>query len=291
MEQVHYYYMENLLEFNQNLTGNYKFFYKNGKISAEGAKRKNRAVGEWKYYSENGNLYKKIKHESGEFYSKETHDTVKYSGYCWGYAPNGNLIYEGYLVNSEPDVTCATDAPLAFEELFYKAIYDSLGKNILVTNGYAPVIEYNVSGNLHAKGWILNNKKDSLWRYYNLFGLLNEIGKYKNGLKEGRWLSGDLTGAHFIENACFEDLDGAKIASLKKQINITEYFYHENKQIESNFTTTEEVVYRFWSGDKSFKNIYEPKWLWSKTKKRSMSTTPKYYFKKNKFNEKILEEK
>lgn len=291
MQLVNYNYMEDVLEINQNLNGHYKFYYKNGTLSAEGSKRKNRAFGDWKYYSENGNLYKKIKYESGEFYSNETHDTVKYSGYCWGYAPNGNLIYEGYIVNSEPDVTCATDAPLAFEELFYTAIYDSLGKNILVTNGYAPVIEYNVSGNLHAKGWIVNNKKDSLWRYYNLFGLLNEIGKYKNGLKEGRWLSGDLTGAHFVENACFEDLDSAKIASLKKQINITESFYHKDKLIESNFTTTEEVEYRFWSDDKSFNNIYESKWFWSKTKKRSMSTTPKYYFKRIKFNEKILEEK
>ena len=90
------------------------------------------------------------------------------------------------------------------------------------------------------KGSECEYKKQGVWVYYNNYGQAEAMGLYENGLKVGRWITGDLSGLHLSEKVCFmsneEYFDW--IAQYGGDLNFKEEFYNKGQLIQSNGVDT-----------------------------------------------------
>ena len=61
------------------------------------------------------------------------------------------------------------------------------------------------------------------------------VGQYVDGKKNGRWLSGDLSGFNYLDGGCYEsDESKAQIAkAVQYNIEITEVMYENDVQKSS----------------------------------------------------------
>lgn len=179
------------------------------------------------YYNPNGKLYRKY-----NFYEYVNDDLpssfITYHGNVTAYYSNGNKMFEGFLLNKESFVDCESNRKYNAEDIFYTQFFDSNGiaeKPI----GRSVFKEHYSDGRLICEGHLLNGKKDSLWRYYKPDGKLYSIGFYENGLKVGRWLSGDLSGINLPDGLCFYSKEKYDewMELNSKRLNITERIYEK----------------------------------------------------------------
>jgi antitoxin component YwqK of YwqJK toxin-antitoxin module len=147
------------------ITGIYKTYYKNGKLSETGEFNKDgEKTGVWKNYSEDNVLI-----------SEETFNKGKNSGTSKNYDNKGVLTEEFIYKND------------MLQE--YKA-YAKDGKTIYQNkkegkNNY-DVLLYRSNGNKKKEGYVKNGQLDGKWKYYNVNGYLVGEDNYVNGFDEGK---------------------------------------------------------------------------------------------------------
>jgi len=112
------------------------------------------------------------------------------------------------------------------------SFYDENGKSLL-ENGSGVITELQASGHKLKEGRLEQYKKQGVWVYYNNYGQAEAMGLYENGLKVGRWITGDLSGLHLSEKVCFmsneEYFDW--IAQYGGDLNFKEEFYNKGQLI------------------------------------------------------------
>jgi hypothetical protein len=47
-----------------------------------------------------------------------------------------------------------------------------------------------------------NGLPTGIWKFYDPFGNLNQVGEYVMGKRDGRWLAGDLSKTKYIGDIC-----------------------------------------------------------------------------------------
>lgn len=177
----------------------FTFYYKNGRKSQEGNMLANSKYGVWKYYGENGELIKEINYIEGV----DSNQSLKfpYKGRLTTYYTNGMKMLEGYIVDESFSYQCNQELEVSYQDIVFTSFYDNEGRNIF-NNGNCQVQDIHMNGQKRYSGQLTNGLKSGLWKYYDQAGHLESIGEYVNGEKNGRWLSGDLGGINFIDNAC-----------------------------------------------------------------------------------------
>jgi antitoxin component YwqK of YwqJK toxin-antitoxin module len=147
------------------VTGVYKTYYQNGKLSETGEYNKDgEKNGVWKNYTEDNILT-----------SEEMYNKGKNSGITRNYDYKGILMEEFIYKND------------MLQE--YKA-YSKDGK-VIYQNKKAEKNNYDVAlyypnGNIKKEGHIKNGELDGKWRFYNINGFITRESNYVNGNDEGK---------------------------------------------------------------------------------------------------------
>jgi antitoxin component YwqK of YwqJK toxin-antitoxin module len=92
-----------------------------------------------------------------------------------------------------------------------------------------PVINYYPNGTKMNEGMIVNGKPEGLWLWYHNDGLLFQAGKYHNGLREGRWMKGDLSKVRFTGETCL-DPTSKEYRNIIENI-VVEIIYYEKSLV------------------------------------------------------------
>ncbi len=60
---------------------------------------------------------------------------------------------------------------------------------------------YHDNGNVESHGYLVNGKKEGVWKYYYESGKVKKRGIYKSGIKDGSWVYHDKDGErdYYIE--------------------------------------------------------------------------------------------
>lgn len=219
--------------------GLYTYYYKSGLVFKQGYKTGYEPSGKWTFFRDGQNrIYKTIDFHDSALYVQGS-DTVFSRGLVKAYYDDGKTMFVGFATDNNTKYTCESEADIPTEENYYLAFYDSIGNNVLAT-GSGFVTELQASGHKLKEGQIAGNRKQGIWIYYNNFGQAESIGMYENGLKVGRWLSGDLSGLNLSDKLCFMNNDEYFnwISMYGGNLDLTETFYSNGELINSNSVET-----------------------------------------------------
>lgn len=171
-------------------------YYPNDTIARDGLLSKGKKVGCWKYYSYEGEM----------LYEADYFDTIlvindsvsfKSKGILTDYDANGNKLYDAYIIEKFEKYDCSHTDHYEIRQLF--TIWesnDSLGR----MNGY--VKNYYDNGVLQNEGLMKDGLPTGVWKYYDPYGKLNQVGEFVQGKRNGRWLAGDLSKTKYLGDIC-----------------------------------------------------------------------------------------
>lgn len=228
-------------KYNSRENGYHTVYYNNGMVQQKGKVKDNKRIGFWEYYTENGKLYKSINYYDSALKTIYLDDTIIARGYVVNYDKYGNKINEGFITDQDFYGACVSMEEISIEEISYTKVYNNNQEYEMNKNSIVPIFEYQISGNKRFDGYIVGGKKDSVWKIYSANGSLKSIGKYKAGNKEGRWISGDLTGINLQDNVCFDPRDYLRIKENMTNIYISETLYKKGEiisKMETQLNTT-----------------------------------------------------
>ncbi|MFM7023041.1 MAG: hypothetical protein ACKOXB_08685 [Flavobacteriales bacterium] len=193
--------------------------------------------GVWSYYNSVGRKLAEINYTQDSSYVMGA-DTSFAMGTYTGYYDNGRLKYKGFLISEEPVENCESDLG-EVEFIANYSTYVSASGDTLVKNGTGKLQIFNHDGGLKFEGEVKNFKKQGWWKEYNKEGKLIGAGQYSDDMKNGRWLSGDLTGLNYLDGGCYEsEIIKEKVDKANKyKIEIVETIY-ENDEEKSTQTYT-----------------------------------------------------
>jgi antitoxin component YwqK of YwqJK toxin-antitoxin module len=227
-----------LFDLYSTLPGYYKYFYKSGVQSQEGrVDTSGLKTGWWKFWNENGILMKEIEYKKGfiiDPFVPGGKDTIFYSGTIKGYYPNGKFMMEGYVLDEDFKYECVQDEEIAYQEVFYTKFTDENGNEAFKSYTGA-VKDYHINGNKREEGHMLNGKRSGVWKFYQPDGTLSGIGSYKNGAKDGLWITGDLSGIGYVDNQCFDgviDFSRIRVNMNRLQLEFEEIYYEDGVQVK-----------------------------------------------------------
>ena len=239
-KSIYYDYEMDLNPMNESTPAFYTFYYKNGVKSQQGHMNGDIKDGVWKYWGENGILVKEIEYRPEDVVLDSVNDiTHSILGFIKGFYPAGQLMMQGYVDDIELNYQCNQELEVPYEYVYYTHFYDEKGNDILI-NGTGPLADFHLNGNQHFKGQITNGQRTGLWKFYDPKGNLMEIGEYIDGQKHGRWLSGDLAGINYVDNACSinEAIEMIKLNEARN-IDITETLYEMGREISKSHLVLE----------------------------------------------------
>jgi len=220
-------------------TGYYINYLKNGNKNMEGRIEDNVRVGTWKFYDEGGTLVKEVNYDPAKFLftdSKGEKDSVMHYGTYKSWYYNGNLQSEGFILSEGTKYDCYAELSIPDHELMITNCRDMKGIQ-LVKNGEGSIQFTDPNGVIVSEGKLSDYRRNGVWKFYAPDKTLTEIGNYEAGKKHGKWLTGDLEGLNFQDEACF-DMDSPFMAEQmeieKKQISIQEKVYDQDKLIRYN---------------------------------------------------------
>ena len=98
-----------------------------------------------------------------------------------------------------------------------------------------PIETFYKNGNKKVEGYILNNKQNGLWKYYNENGIITDEINYKNGIKFG-------VCRHYFEGK----LNGEKKTGITIQKMVRKMDYHIITLLKvANFTLLVSILMTF----------------------------------------------
>ena len=219
--------------------GLYTYYYKSGTEFMKGRKAHYRPEGEWRFYREGRDRIYKIIHFKDSVLHYPGGDTMRTFGRVSAFYDDGRLMFSGYATDRSSAYSCESGADMPVEEDYYLEFYDTAGKPLLL-NGSGMIRELQANGYVLKEGKVENYKKEGLWIYYTKFGLPEKIGAFRNGKKNGRWLSGDLGGLNLDEHICYmsDEEFRAWINIFGGDLNLEESYYLDGKRISVNQVNT-----------------------------------------------------
>jgi antitoxin component YwqK of YwqJK toxin-antitoxin module len=189
-------------------------------------------VGCWKYYS-----------YEGEFlYEADYFDTIikvndsiqfKVKGILTDYNADGQKVSESYIIEKFEKYDCSHTDHYEIRQLMtiwqWKDSMDRM-------NGY--VKNYYDNGVLQNEGQMKDGLPTGVWKFYDPYGKLNQVGAYVMGKRDGRWLGGDLSKTKYLGDICLNpnlpDLE-EEIKYREKLLDIIITNYKLGKALNKEF--------------------------------------------------------
>lgn len=207
-------------------------YYPNDTIARDGAISSGKKVGCWKYYS-----------YEGEFlYEADYFDTIikvndsiqfKVKGILTDYNADGQKVSESYIIEKFEKYDCSHTDHYEIRQLM--TIWQ--GKDSMDRmNGY--VKNYYDNGVLQNEGQMKDGLPTGVWKFYDPYGKLNQVGAYVMGKRDGRWLGGDLSKTKYLGDICLNpnlpDLE-EEIKYREKLLDIIITNYKLGKALNKEF--------------------------------------------------------
>jgi antitoxin component YwqK of YwqJK toxin-antitoxin module len=207
-------------------------FYPNDTIAREGSVSIGKKVGCWKYYS-----------YEGEFlYEVDYFDTIislsdsiqfKAKGLLTDYNAKGEKISESFIIEKFEKYDCSHTDHYEIRQLYTTwQGADSVNR----MNGY--VKNYYDNGVLQNEGQMKDGLPTGVWKFYDPYGKLNQVGTYVMGKRDGRWLGGDLSKTKYLGDICLNpnlpDLE-EEIKYREKLLDIVITNYKLGKALNKEF--------------------------------------------------------
>jgi antitoxin component YwqK of YwqJK toxin-antitoxin module len=207
-------------------------YYPNDTIARDGDITAGKKVGCWKYYSYDGEFL----YEANYFDTIiSINDSIQFKskGILTDYDRKGNKLSESYIIEKFEKYDCSHTDHYEIRQLM--TIWQ--GKDSVDRiNGY--VKNYYDNGVLQNEGLMKNGIPTGVWKFYDPFGKLNQVGSYTLGKRDGRWLGGDLSKTKYLGDICLNpnlpDLE-EELKYREKQLDIVITNYQLGKALNKEF--------------------------------------------------------
>ncbi|MFO0495918.1 MAG: hypothetical protein ACK50Y_10345 [Flavobacteriia bacterium] len=207
-------------------------YYPNDTIARDGDIAAGKKVGCWKYYSYDGEFL----YEANYFDTIiSINDSIQFKakGILADYDQKGNKISESYIIEKFEKYDCSHTDHYEIRQLM--TIWQ--GKDSIDRiNGY--VKNYYDNGVLQNEGLMKNGLPTGVWKFYDPYGKLNQVGSYTLGKRDGRWLGGDLSKTKYLGDICLNpnlpDLE-EELKYREKQLDIVITNYQLGKALNKEF--------------------------------------------------------
>lgn len=206
--------------------GQWKDYYPDGKIKAEGQYTDNRRTGVWKFYNEEGNLEQtgsfnngrpdglwKWYYNNGSILREEEYYQGQRDGSCTEYSITGEIIAQGQYADGERNG----------EWKFKSGDHSEEGKYILgLKDGLWK--SYYSDGKLRFKGNYIQGNPDGQHLYYYENGKIREEQYYNMGIRQKLWKKYDEEGMMFLtiqyRNDVEVSINGVRIKLPERDVKL-----------------------------------------------------------------------
>lgn len=187
-------------------------YYPNDSIARDGSIRAGKKVGCWKFYDYQGQFLYEVDYFDTII---QLNDTIQFKakGILTDYDASGNKLSESFIIEKFEKYDCShTDHYEIRQLLTIWEANDTLHR----MNGY--VKNYYDNGVLQSEGTMKNGLPDGVWKFYDPYGKLNQVGAYVLGKRDGRWLGGDLSKTKYLGDICLNP----NLPNLEEEIKYRE---------------------------------------------------------------------
>lgn len=194
--------------------------YQNEVVVESGALVNYRKSGNWNYsYPAIPKFQMEFRDTSYRYETKSEYERKSYTGKYRQLDSLGRIQKSGTFYEFSSEYICTNqDYTEQYVVQYDTWNYESTkGKSIYAVNYYP-------NGNKMNEGNLVDGKPEGLWLWYHSDGLLYEIGKYKAGIREGRWISGDLSKIRFMGETCL-DPNSSEFKNLVNTITVFVTYY------------------------------------------------------------------
>jgi antitoxin component YwqK of YwqJK toxin-antitoxin module len=215
-----------------------KEFNENGEVVKEGAFGKSEfysyspiKISLWKYNPPYQNAFTVFYHDT----LLQLNDSLSFNskGIFTDLDEAGIPISKRHIIEDQQLYNCGQNE--TYDINTYYVIYEKDSSQHLI-NGF--VKNYYTNGVKQSEGINKNGLPTGIWKYYNDNGSLREIGRYINGKKHGRWLSGDLSKFAYLGDVCL-DIKNPEQEELQKilenRLRINETYFENGKVTLRNY--------------------------------------------------------
>lgn len=207
-------------------------YYPNDTIARHGMLEKGKKVGCWDYYS-----YEGVKLLEVEYFDTvlTLFDSIKFKskGVLTYLDPKGQELSKHYVIEKIEKYDCSHSDH--HEERMLYCFWEK-DTNQHRINGYTK--NYYDNGALQNEGWVKDGIPVGIWKLYDSNGNLDQVGVYKNGKRDGRWLKGDLGSVKNMSEICLnpniENLEEI-LSYQEKLLDISVVYYNMGKEIRREY--------------------------------------------------------
>lgn len=207
-------------------------YYPNDSIARDGSLDAGKKVGCWYFYSYAGEKLYEV-----EYFDTilKVNDSIRFKskGILSDFDAAGNLKSRSYIIEKTEKYDCSHTDHYEVRQLYtiWEA-HDSLHR----MNGY--VKNYYDNGTLQNEGNMQNGLPTGIWKFYDPYGKLNQVGEYVQGKRNGRWLHGDLSKTKYLGDICMNpnlpDLE-ERMAKQEKKLDIYIRYFKLGKVLKSEY--------------------------------------------------------
>ena len=171
-------------------------YYPNDTIARDGKISSGKKVGPWKYFSYEGELLYKVDYADSLI---TINDSIQFKskGVLTDYNSKGNPISKSFIIEKFEKYDCSHSDHHEIRQLYTTWESNDSLKRI---NGY--VKNHYDNGVIQNEGNMKNGLPTGIWKFYDPFGNLNQVGVYVMGKRDGRWLAGDLSKTKYLGDIC-----------------------------------------------------------------------------------------
>lgn len=187
-------------------------YYPNDTIARDGEISSGKKVGCWKYYDYYGKLLYEVDYADSIL---TINDSVQFKskGILIDFDDQGKKISESFVIEKFEKYDCSHTDHYEIRQLM--TIWDG-NDSLDLMNGY--VKNYYDNGVLQNEGMMKNGLPTGVWKFYDPYGKLNQVGEYVLGKRNGRWLGGDLSKTKYLGDICLNP----NLPNLEEEIKYRE---------------------------------------------------------------------
>jgi antitoxin component YwqK of YwqJK toxin-antitoxin module len=187
-------------------------YYPNDVVARDGNVSNGKKVGCWKYFSYDGEFLYEVDYadtiltitDSVQFKSK---------GILTDYDSKGQKLSESYIIEKFEKYDCSHTDHYEIRQL--RTIWQG-NDSIDRMNGF--VKNYYDNGVIQNEGKMKDGLPSGVWKFYDPYGKLNQVGTYVLGKRDGRWLGGDLSKTKYLGDICLNP----NLPNLEEEIKYRE---------------------------------------------------------------------
>ena len=171
-------------------------YYPNDTIARDGTIQEGKKVGCWQFYNYDGRKLYEVEYADSII---TVFDSIRFKskGVLTYLDAKGEPLSRSYIVEKFEKYDCShTD----HYEVRMLVTFWEKDTSVHRMNGY--VKNYYDNGVLQNEGWVKDGVATGVWKFYDPYGKLNQVGEYQLGKRQGRWLSGDLSQIKYMGDIC-----------------------------------------------------------------------------------------